>query len=74
MATSGPLGSAFEGHGYPPPVNTYIYVYGICVYLQNLKTISPQIIPKKYVQILPCIGKLYYRFKQNVPESAVEAV
>ena len=42
----------------------------ICVYLQNLKTIiSAQIIFKKCMQILTCIGKLYHRFQQNVPES-----
>ena len=38
----------------------------ICVlYIQNLKTISAQIIFKKCMQNLPCIGKLYHRFKQT---------
>ena len=41
----------------------------ICVYLQNLKTVSAQIISKKCMQISPCIGKVYHIFKQNVPES-----
>ena len=41
----------------------------LCVYLQNLKTISAQVISKKCMQILHRIGKLYHRFKQNVPES-----
>ena len=40
-----------------------------CIYLQILKTISEEIISKKYMQILPCIGNLYHRFQQNVPES-----
>ena len=55
------LGLAFEGHGSPSPRLTRI-----CVYLQNLKTISAQIISKKCMQILPCKGKLYHRLKQNV--------
>ena len=41
----------------------------ISVYLQNLKTISAQIVSKKCIQIIPYIVKLYHRFKQNVPES-----
>ena len=41
----------------------------ICAYLQNLKTISAQIISKKCMQNVTCIGKIYHRFKQNVPES-----
>ena len=55
-----PIGFASEGHGSPPPVN-YIptkFKDDICTnYIQ------------KCTQILLCKGKLYHRFKQNVPES-----
>ena len=43
IAAFGPLESAFEGQGSPPPVNTYIGT--IHVYLQNLKTISAFLLP-----------------------------
>ena len=43
MAAFGPLGLAFEGHVFPPPVDTYRYVH---THLQNVKTISAQIISK----------------------------
>ena len=41
----------------------------ICAYLLNLKDNVCTFFPKKCMQILPCIGELYYRFKQSVPES-----
>ena len=47
MVAFGRLGSAFEIHGSPLPVNTYIY-------LQNFKTITAHI-SKYCMQILPCI-------------------
>ena len=34
-----------------------------------MSPMSAQIISKRCMQILICIGKLYHRFKQNVPES-----
>ena len=56
--------AALDPHGFPPPVKTYM-----CTYLENLKTISAQIITKKCMRILPCKGKSYHRFKYNVSES-----
>ena len=62
MAAFCPVGYAFEGHGSPPPVDTYM-----CLPTE-FGTIYAQIISKKCMQILPCIDKLYGRLK-NIPES-----
>ena len=64
MTAFDPLAYRFEGHGSPLPFNRYM-----CIPPEFKKTMSAQIISKKCMQILPCIGELYHRYKQNVPES-----
>ena len=58
MAAFGPLGSAFEGHGSPSPVNKHM-----CMSTERKDDICTYI-SKTCMQILLCIGKLYHRLKK----------
>ena len=58
------FGSAFEGHGSPPPVNSYM-----CVHPESKNDVCKDYFQKKGMQVLLRVGVLYHRFKQSVPES-----
>ena len=65
MTAFGPFGSVFEGHGSPPSVNGYM-----CIPPEFKRRCLHRLFAKSAckLQSLPCIGELYRRFKQNVPE------
>ena len=55
---------------HPRLIRICVYtIYDIYEHSIIQKSISPQSISKKCMQILLCMCKLYHRFKQNAPES-----
>ena len=63
IVTFGPFKYTPEGHGSPPWVNTYK-----CIPIEFEDDICTYYFQEVHANY-PCIGILYHRFKQNVPES-----